>query len=402
MAVDIRGFVGGEVRTGGLVRNGRVKEWTVPAVPVGPTTRPTGSQYVMAESLPRWSEFAPTSTRDGDLRGFIAAYAGAGKVLNVPEGKYSGPNWNTQNAASAADVENGWRGLVGAGQGTVFGYPASGFVKGTPPTSGTNPMHTIQVGVSSRKALEVGNFSMVGNAGHLHGGIRISADLNAASETLRVWNIWGDNAAPGNSNSPPGETFFINVWRSVRSLMEDITVEGRNNSSSAVGYNNANNTVTKRVYSNECRYGMPTWWKCTNIYTEDITSLGGYCGINMENVGGDIIHWRTTMKPNRTVRPSSMHSTYQSNQAAFKAKKVEFHDPVMDTGLKAGCFMLLSSKNYTVPGGDNGSTIQLQDPSLVHVFKRRADGSEYELTMQDTSIAGNASPDVTKYWYLYR
>lgn len=409
LASDIRGKSGG-VLVGGYVRGGTVRpgKATVPPVITDPTSgRLTGSQYVMAESLPRWSEFAPTSTRDGDLRGLTAAYAGAGKVLNVDVGKFSGPNFSTPNAGSAADVENGWRGLVGAGKGTIFGYPSSGFTKGTPPTTAgsTNPMHTLQVGVTSRKTLEVGNFSLNGNAGHPHGGLRVSNDLSAANEALHIWPIWGDDGAPGNNWSPPGETFLVNPWRVKNVMIDSIIAEGRNNSSSPLGFNNATDVRVKYMWSNQCLYGMPTCWLTKgNILLDEVVTLGGHIGLNLENVGGTIIVGKLTAKPNRTQlsNGNAMHATFQSNRSAYVADRIEFHDLDVDTGLKGGCFMLMSSRSYTVAGGDNGSSTQLQQASRVHVYRRRADGTEYELTMQDTSVAGNASPDVTKYWYLYR
>lgn len=312
---------------------------------------------------------------------------GLGKRLGLaPNTIYEDPDFASNNGVW--NQPSSFSGIVGGGRTTILRIKPGTSTKASQvpaqSTGSTNPLHTLQALSATRDQL-YSNFALEGNAGHLHGGMR----LRPNAHKIVVEDIWLVDAAPGNYWSPPGETFGINMWHAdAGSIVRRIDADGRGNAASLIGYNDCADTYTEDCNLRGAPHGMITWWQCRNIETLRVKSQGGHHGFNHERNTGRILHRNPTATVDRAKSPNGMNFTL--NNDLGNASPVDIYDPIVDTGLRSGSVMVQTGTNYRgVPN---------KQITIPNVWKK---GVKLTIVDYGSSVA-KPVPDPEKYWWLYR
>lgn len=274
--------------------------------------RPSGSGYVRYEDL----------YRPGDNLRSVVAKVPAAKVLTLPSGEFLVPDFDDPKGShEGLHFPTSIAGLVGSGQDTVIRVARNGATRDYDPPVGTAPMNVhfagTQFRVSKVPGFKLGNLTV----GSYEQGNRFFGGFTLVScPDAEVFNVWFKAANRGYSNSPPGETFGLNVYKSDRVTLRDCDIDGREErgyrvSSSGFGWNGSANNDRSGFVSNakvlrtrvhHGSAGMPTFWKTSGIYTEDLisysygTGSGGKSGsaLNHEQCVGKIEHVRPQLYVN--------------------------------------------------------------------------------------------------------
>jgi hypothetical protein len=320
------------------------------------TTRPSGAGYVRYEDL----------YRSGDSLQAVVNKVTGNRVLTLPAGTFLLSNFRNgehEGVRIGTDSASGCRGIAGSGRDTIIRMRAN---------VGTNLGNNFagnQMVISSKSGALLTNFSLRGNPqnGLLHAGIVVSNSPNA-----EVSNLYLRGASRGTSQSPPGETFGINVMRSDGVTIKDCEVDGRDDAgmrvaASPIGFNFASNVKVLRTYVHHGVASMLTFYKTNNIYTEDFSAFstssgpGGQSGhgINHEQSAGTIRHVRPRLFVNGvyskvagSTGSTGLHMALANTETDVTSFTVV--EPTFDLGpSRTGMFCIQISDGYTVAGVRN-------------------------------------------------
>ncbi|KQN99685.1 hypothetical protein ASF21_12825 [Arthrobacter sp. Leaf234] len=369
----------------------RILELTKPTPPPAAPAAPVQPTGVHSSGVPivRLQDLGVTLDGAG-LRAALAKDQG-GRIISAPPGL----------VAEARDfpygngvfwVHNGVGGLIGTPGaplelGIVPGSSTKAAQVAALPANSTNPFYILVANDSARGDFVFSDIHWrESKAGHLHGGAQIRTNKGRAESD----RITGAGFAPGDKWFPPGETFGLNYWRCASVEATDIDLAGNGVCSSLIGFNNVASTRLIRATLRDSPYGMPTWWQCGDVYTEDLVSIGGHAGINHERVGGKVHHVRPTVRPDRAKYRNAMHFTFNSDQDAYKGTLL-IEDPIHNDGIDAGRIMVHIDDVYN--GVPNKIT-----PASVTIRK-----GGRTLVGVDTSIGGTKpAPDRDGNYLIYR
>lgn len=380
--------------SGSLVRKGRSSV----APPPPPTTRPTGPGYVRYEDL-----FATGNT----LRQVLAKVTG-GQVVTFPTGVFEFADFNDQGSSAGLLLPSGCGGLWGSGAGmdgtspaTVFQMTANTSTKASSvPAQSTGSTNNLRLIETKNNGTIFKNFQLKGTAqGHLYNGLAIFGSSSNPLTNSVVDGVYFNGCNPGNSSSPPGETFAIDTNHTDGCSITNCLLDGRDvgagAGSSLIGHNSSTNTFISDTTCQYAWYGCGvTYWLCSGIHTVRLVSqfngwggFGGH-GINHENVGGTVLHESPTLKIDLTHGHGKHISLQQSSNYGYvNNPNVSLTDVTHDAGVTGGCFSVLIGDSY------QGHT--QQQTSLPAVSKNGV-----VLTGRDASVS-TASPDPSTQFFRY-
>ncbi len=435
--------------SGGCDRNLRVDDLSVvspppPAVVWQPTdlgkvawTRPTGADYVTWESLVGAAvanaQAAAPSTPVLLTATFMKAITG-NRILSLPKGIFEAENGfshyvNNNMIGIGRGYATGLRGIVGAGSHSTPGANGAetivrmhGKMTGT---AGELPQGNLII-ANGVVDPYFGGFSLEGvqtrGDNVFHAGIM----LNTCSGKPVIERMYLKDASPGYGNSPPGETFGINVYKTPNAVIRDTEIDGRDiagnrTSASPIGWNSVTNDTStvnvQRVYTHHGLTGMLTFWQTTNLITEDYytyswssgTGALSGSGINHEQSGGRIRHTRPRLFVNgaksngpvvgvyghpasdNTAKTASNGSTFGLASGLTDAgADFQMIDPSWDNTLgSSGIICMAAYDGYAL--GD-----ALVTPPKISI--KNTAGSEYLLQKVDHPNAGWSTADPKTYF----
>ena len=262
--------------------------------------RPVGSGIFAYENL---------GVRGMDLKAGMAAAMAAGKrvgirtpTLTLPAGVFSTVGFG-QSANNCGFLVPDGLSLVGSGPGTVIRVADNSV---TSSQMGVNLKAMI---VPNGRGVRIAQFTLQGTPqrGKIYEGINLSRCSGAILQDIKVTGI------PGNFNSPPGETFSVNVNGSSGSRLYRIEVDGRDGSGKKVtacgiGINNTSNIELHECYTHHTGFshGVSIWqssdvqsWNHRSEYNGTALNEGGSygslgAGINHEK-SRDCVHHALTL-----------------------------------------------------------------------------------------------------------
>jgi hypothetical protein len=256
----------------------------------------------------QWSAIAKPGE---NINTVLAKPALVGKILKLPAGVFEVSNFQT---TAAIHVPAGVKGIVGSGYDTIIRIKAntSTYAKSVPAqsTGQTNPLNVLKMNDGLAPQV-LSHFWLQGTEqGHLYNGISVGKSKPGSS----VSNVL-ITGIPGNSNTPPGETFGLNWWRGSDSITRDVEVDGYrwtgntystrvkgpSVGSSGFGYNSHDRAKLYNVYVHDHTYGMPTFWQSNDAQTWNLRSIRNRIGINHERSFG-IVHNQPVMYGSITHR----------------------------------------------------------------------------------------------------
>ena len=345
----------------GAAAAGPVLGGVLASTAVAATPRPEGSSYVRYEDL----------YRSGDSLQQVIEKVTNNRILTLPTGTFTARDFRTgyySGISIGTGAAAGCRGVAGSGRGTVIQVEANTASRSLPgATAGS------QLAVSNKPWAVLSNFTLKGGEqnGLVYHGIKV-----ASSPDTRLTWLYVQGGSRGYANTPPGETFGINVLRSDRVKIFDTEVDGRDDSgsrvaSSPIGWNYARDAAVIRTYAHHGVAGMLTFFETTNVYTEDYhafsTSSGpgatnGH-GINHEQSQGVIKHIRPKLFVNGVYSrvPGATGSTgmhFMFANTKQDVPDIEIIDPQFDKGPgSTGMMAVLIADGYSAfPGGQQIKT----------------------------------------------
>ena len=334
---------------------------TASAAPV----RPSGTGYV------RWEDLY----RTGDTFQAVVNKVTNNRILTLPQGTFTFRdfrNGNYDGIRVGDGAAAGCRGIVGSGRNTIIRGVANTATR----DKGSRFCGT-QLTIARKTGAVLSNFSLRGGPqnGMTYGGICVNNCPDA-----RVSWLYLRGGSRGYAQTPPGETFGINVFGSPRVTISDTEVDGRDDAgtrvaSSPIAWNTTTDARVIRTYVHHGRAGMLTFWETRNIYTEDFHSfstgsgsgtLGGH-GINHEQSSGVIRHIRPKLYVNGVYSGVAGHTSSTSLHMMLvnvwqDLTDVQIIDPLFDRGPgSAGMFCVGMYNGYRM----NGLTNKAKKPPYV-------------------------------------
>lgn len=321
------------------------------------TDRPAGPEYVRYEDLYVKGDSLQAVVNRVTNRRILTLPEGTFTFRDFTEGYYDGIRIGTGKAA-------GCRGIVGSGRNTI--------IRGVANTASRDKGGSIagnQITIASQPNAVLANFSVLGNP---QNGLYFTGIVVYKCPDANVSNLYLRGASRGYSNSPPGETFGINIFNSDRATISDCEVDGRDDDgvpvgASPIGWNSCSDAKVYRTYCHDGKAGMLTFWETTNVYTEDYKcfntasgsgQLSGH-GINHEQSRGTITHVRPNLRLNGRYSQSptanansGIHMTLCNVDTDVPAFTVI--EPVYDHGpSKTDMFCIAAYNGYTIYGRTN-------------------------------------------------
>jgi hypothetical protein len=186
------------------------------------------------------------------------------------------------------------RGIAGLGPGAVVEPSASSFRSGRQTYAGGLQEKLIE---SVTDGAYFGNFTMRGRSfGDVaYNGIQVTGS-DATFQAIRF-----QGAHRGWTAQPPGEAAAITAYSGSRISVRNVEVDGRDyRTGVAVGtsplmFNRNQLTIVTDTWLHHTSVGMPTWWECTDIWSERLyhsdvaqAASGWSPGINLENCSGNL------------------------------------------------------------------------------------------------------------------
>ncbi len=330
---------------------------TTPSTTAVPPTTPTTAKPTTTTTTAK-----PTTTTTkapaplpsgGDLRNVVNSTAANGTV-----------SFGTGVFTYSDFVPNPWgvelkgRNLVGAGvDKTVLQMNTRTSTKaGTVPTASmtTNQLSLLMVTGSPT----ISGFTLQGtDQGHLYNGLRVSQTTNARVSNVKVVRI------PGNSASPPGETFGINDYRSNGNVYNNIEVDGAGVGAAAFGINSSSNITINGLYSHDNPYSHAiTFWQTNNGTVNDLVAENNHKTFNFEQNTG-------TFNINRPKFGTSLVGTDLSVFSNISSNKIIISDPILAPGQKVRIRPYIGATAY---GGVN-KQVKSDIKVLVNGVDRTAD-----------------------------
>jgi len=230
----------------------------------------------------------PVERWSGDLNAAAAAVAAlGGGTLVAPEGVFECDGFAQYEGTCGFHLPAGV-GLVGAGPGTQLRVRPRSMTAAQratiPAASPSRPTNQLNVVTAAGGAGTVfADFAVHGSDqdGALYNGLRLS---RIAAPTVRDVLVRG---IPGDLNSPPGETFGVNVYRSDGARLTRVEVDGRDDAGRRVGAAGIGTNSVTDVELRDCSahhlahsHGLAMW------QTERLTSWGFAASDNGGPSGG--------------------------------------------------------------------------------------------------------------------
>jgi hypothetical protein len=355
--------------------------------------RPTGAAYVRYEDLYKAGD---------NLQAVINKVTG-NRILTLPEGEFTVKdfrNGEKDGIRIGTGPAAGCRGLVGSGRNTVIRVAAN-----TATRDMGNGICGNQMQIAGKPNAVLSQFSLKGypQKAWYYAGLVVSG-CNGA----KLSNLYLRGASRGWSMSPPGETFGINIMRSDAVQIVDCEVDGRDDAgtrvaASPIGFNYATNVKVYRTYVHHGVASMMTFFRSTNIYTEDFhafaTSSGSGSksghGINHEQSGGVIKHVRPQLFINGRYSQVAGHSDSTGMHMMLCSTVADVPnftviDPVFDHGPSStNMFCIAIYDGYTVAGVRN------KIKSTPHIIK-----GGVTLKRSDHPAPGWGSKDPNQYFAI--
>ncbi|GEM_PF-5564075 len=311
-------------------------------------TRPTGPNTVRYEDL----------QAGGDTIREVLAKVPSGKLLTLPPGTFNFNGFTARNNQCGLTVPSTILGIAGSGidQTIIRMTPSSSTSAGlVPPQSAapsTNQIYLMDMFNGSNQLLQ--GFTLEGtDQGHLYGGMFIST-ANATLSDLKVTGI------PGDANTPPGETFGINVYNCSGMVGERLEVSGIRTSDSVnvgaapFGFNSASNATLTDCYFHDNWTSTFALWQSNAITTYNTRSLNNGSGSGIHSAHGinhercyDITHWNPTVKINHDA-PTSNAGYHMSMNNDLRDGLLTVHNPTWDhdSRLTGERFIIMSFATY--------------------------------------------------------
>jgi hypothetical protein len=325
----------------------------IPAI-ANAAPRPTGTAYVKYESI----------YKSGDTFQAVVNKVTGNRILSLPAGTFTWSDFKNgyyNGIRIGTGAASGCRGIAGSGRTTIL-YTKSNTASRN---MGGNTAGS-QLEIANHSSCVLTNFTLKGmpQNGLYYHGIKVSQAPNAV-----LSNLYLRGASRGDANSPPGESFGINVWRSDNTIIKDCEIDGRNDAgtrvcASPMGFNTATNAKVYRVYAHHGLASMLTFFETKNIYTEDYhcfsTSSGSGklagSGINHEQSSGAIKHVRPNLIMNGKYATTSDHTASVGNHMSYAntltdLTNIQVLEPIWDKNVgSTGMFMVAIRDAYTIAG----------------------------------------------------
>lgn len=317
-----------------------------------PSPRPTGANYVRYEDL----------VQPGDTLQQTLNRCTGGKIVTFPTGTFyvdAFTNGYYDGIRIGSGGATGCSGIVGSGRGTVFTIVANSTSSTIQSvgnkTTGTNPLYLMNIaGLGTQAVLQ--NFTLQGTPqGCYYNGIQVGQNTAGAL----VDGLYLLGASPGYANTPPGETFGINIWQTDNATVSNCEVDGRNANgtrlcASPCGWNSCNNATITDSYFHHSLASTLTFWQIVGITTKNVRveyngsgsgSLSAQ-GINHERVTGTVRHYNPSIIINRSGGNTGLHMSLLNDQA--NDSDVQVLEPTFDSNgvPDNGCFSVMISDNY--------------------------------------------------------
>ena len=406
-------------------------EWT-PAVlwaQAAQQQRPTGPEYVRYEDL-----YTSGNTLQQVVNKVTPDGNGKARILTLPEGVFT-TSGNVGSVPAAASVwigtsgngGSGCRGIAGSGRNTIIRLSAN------TTTADANKIYGNIIRAQGVADVRFSNFQLQAEPQEDGGGNKTYGAgimIRSCDRAEFSW-LYLRGASPGFSNSPPGETFGINVFDSDNVTIRDTEVDGRDlngvrQCASPFGWNGsgsypnvtfAQNARVYRFYGHHGVAGMPTFWETQNIYTEDLWSyscgsgsgsISGH-GMNHEQIRGPVTHYRPHLfihnaqsagTPPPAPLPNDATTTnsgfHFSMLTTFEDPAVTIIEPTWDkcyTG--SGLLIMAGYDGYNGAGTAGSDTNALATPPTII-----KDGVTLQAFNHPTSGWNTANP-ATRYAWLH-
>jgi hypothetical protein len=159
-------------------------------------------------------------------------------------------------------------------------------------SGGANPYNLIWIGdesVENGPKVTVQDLTIAGTTQpHPYNGIQIARSLAPVVRNVKVQGI------PGNSSTPPGETFSLSLYRAANATIENCILDGRRDetgvaqAASLLGINNSDHvTVTDTIirYTNPA-FAVAGWQSTGGDFTRVTFDHNGRVPIHLENTDG--------------------------------------------------------------------------------------------------------------------
>ena len=240
--------------------------------------------------------------------------------------------------------------LQGAGMEatTIRMNPHTSTKAGMIPTAhmSTNPLSL----VTATGSPTLSDFTLAGSdQGHLYNGLRIQKTTNARISNVRIVGI------PGDSASPPGETFMLNDYGSNGNVYSNIVLDGQNVSAAGFGVNSSDNLTINGLTSINNRHSSAiTFWQSGNVVMNDFNADGNHKPINMEQNHGWFVFNRPRFGSSATGMDLSTFSTIASTP-------VTINDPILAPGQR------IIIQPYQGANANGGPNKQLKSDIRVYV-----------------------------------
>ncbi len=134
---------------------------------------------------------------------------------------------------------------------------------------------------------DIGQFNIRGtDQGHLYNGMVVGYSKNAKIHDIKITGI------PGNSSTPPGETFLFGVWRADAHEVNNMVLDSRNSAGENVGatlygVNSCVGGVARNLKANYAKYGFSAaLWDSKDLLFEDCDFRFSRKAINIEQSRG--------------------------------------------------------------------------------------------------------------------
>lgn len=292
----------------------------------------------------------------------------AGKLLTFPAGVFEFSDFNGSDGSGnvGITIPTGILGIAGSGRGSLTGGEGTIFrmrpnsstkasrVPAQSVPNSTNQLYLMKVSNSTDQIFQ--HFHLEGTEqGHYYNGFMLMQCTRPVLSDLFV------NGHAGNWNSPPGETFGINVFRGSGMIGNRVECDGRRADgvrygASPFGYNSTSDSTLNDCYMHHSSAGMFTYWQTVNCVSNNLrceyqgvgsSPTYGH-GINHER-SGNITHNNPKIIIDRPAGNMGYHVTWNNDQSAY-AGFLKIVNPTWDVdqrgpvtaGFPKGRFIVMS------------------------------------------------------------
>lgn len=350
----------------------RVKELEAQLEPA-PPVRPEGPGFVKAESLSKKATLTAT---------YAAAPSGSQITLGVDTVEFGDfTMYDTRTVGGyglGLYLVKGLRGLRGSGIDKSIVRQTKGVstrrsqVPPNPPAgtvnylnAGTNNLNYVRLG-NNDGPVTVTDLTIQGtDQGHEYNGLLIPEAPESIIERVKITGI------PGSASANPGETFSLSLYRSHKTTVRNVEVDGRRDgvavAAAAVGVNFSDNVVIEDTYLHDTKYGHGVaWFTCSNAHMRRVKfrNIGGEVAANFERMSGTVTLEKCDFGPGGR----QAHMMLQSDTTSSVVKII---DPIFE-GAK---FNLRTGGGYQGnPNKQNVADIKLivngtERPDLLNIMR---------------------------------